>query len=97
MAHNRAGAAIARTSSQAPQRNGQTSLCFPLKPRTAGRLGSAQYTWKLPPQATKETHQVTTRFVMGGVAWQPNNTRARVWGALQCMPYQIMALQVGQV
>ena len=41
----------------------QCECAVPLAPRTAGRttrLGSAQYTWKLPPQATKETHQVTT-------------------------------------
>ena len=86
----------AKCSSTEPFTKQQCECAVPLAPRTAGRttrLGSPQHTWKLPPQATKETHQVTTRFVMGGVAWQPNNTRARVWGVLQCMPYQIMALR----
>ena len=50
----------AKCSSTEPFTKQQCECAVPLAPRTAGRttrLGSAQYTWKLPPQATKEMHQ----------------------------------------
>ena len=51
----------AKCSSTEPFTKQECECAVPLlAPRTAGRttrLGSAQHTWKLPPQATKEMHQ----------------------------------------